>query len=129
MLLAALSRLLPRQRWSSFLVTPATLLRWHRELITDKWTYPHKKPGQPPIPQETRELILRLAQENPLWGHRRVQGEPARLDITVSAATVRAVLRRGKVPPGPNGHTTAGPSFLRAQTSGRCCHVAGGASL
>ncbi|MFD0503636.1 integrase [Streptomyces chiangmaiensis] len=53
-LLVALSRLLPRQRWSSFIVTPATLLRWHRELIADKWTYPHKRCGRPPIPEETR---------------------------------------------------------------------------
>lgn len=86
MLVAALSRLLPRERWSSFFVIPATLLRWHRELIADKWTYPHKRPGRPPIHEETRRLILRLARENPLWGHRRVQGELARLGITVSAA-------------------------------------------
>lgn len=66
-LLAALSRLLPRQSWSCFFVTPATLLRWHRELIACKWTYPHKSPGRPPISEETRELILRLARENPLW--------------------------------------------------------------
>lgn len=98
-LLAALSRLLPRDRWSSFFVTPATLLRRHRELVADRWTYPHKRPGRPPIPEEKRELILRLARENPLWGHRRVQGELARLGITVSAATVRAVLRQGNVPP------------------------------
>ncbi|MGW2939592.1 hypothetical protein ACWDA7_49775, partial [Streptomyces sp. NPDC001156] len=73
-LLAALSRLLPRQSSSSFFVTPATLLRRHRELIADRWTYPHRRPGRPPISVETRELILRLARENPLWGHRRVQG-------------------------------------------------------
>jgi hypothetical protein len=75
MLLAALSRLLPREHWSSFFITPATLPRWHRELVADKWTYPHKSPGRPPIPPKTRELILRLARENPLWGHRRVQGD------------------------------------------------------
>jgi hypothetical protein len=110
-------RLLPRKRWSSFFVTPATL-RWHRELIADRWTYPHKRPGRPPIPQETRELILRLARENPLWGHRRVQGELARLGITVSAATVRAVLRQGNVPPAPRRARDTWASFLRAQASG-----------
>ncbi|MGW7003400.1 integrase core domain-containing protein [Streptomyces sp. NPDC054933] len=117
-LLAALSRLLPRERWSSFIVTPATLLRWHRELVADAWTYPHKRPGRPPIPEETRELILRLARENPLWGHRRIQGELALLGITVSAATVRAVLRRGKVPPTPQRARDTWASFLRAQASG-----------
>ncbi|MGW1802958.1 helix-turn-helix domain-containing protein, partial [Streptomyces sp. NPDC001984] len=117
-LLAALSRLLPRGRWSSFFVTPATLLRWHRELIADRWTYPRKMPGRPPIPAETRELILRLARENPLWGHRRVQGELARLGIAVSAATVRAVLRQDNVPPAPQRARDTWASFLRAQASG-----------
>ncbi|GGN96110.1 hypothetical protein GCM10011579_097180 [Streptomyces albiflavescens] len=117
-LLAALSRLLPRQSWSSFFVTPATLLRWHRELIAGKWTYPHKSPGRPPIPEETRELILRLARENPLWGHRRVQGELARLGITVCAATVRSVLRQGNIPPAPQRAHDTWASFLRAQASG-----------
>ncbi len=117
-LLAALSRLLPKKRWSSFIVTPATLLRWHRELVADAWTYPHKRLGRPPIPEETRELVLRLARENPLWGHRRVQGELARLGITVSAATVRAVLRQGNVPPAPQRARDTWASFLRAQASG-----------
>lgn len=113
-----MSRLLPRQSWSSFFVTPATLLRWHRELIAGKWTYPHKSPGRPPISEETRELILRLARENPLWGHRRVQGELARLGITVCAATVRSVLRQGNIPPAPQRAHDAWASFLRAQASG-----------
>ncbi|MFB7669515.1 glycoside hydrolase family 9 protein [Kitasatospora sp. NPDC056138] len=117
-LLAALSRLLPRERWSSFFVTPATLLRWHRELIADRWTYPRKRPGRPPIPQQTRELVLRLARENPLWGHRRVQGELARLGITVAAATVRAVLRQGNIPPAPKRAQDSRSVFLRTQASG-----------
>ncbi|WP_405784230.1 integrase core domain-containing protein [Streptomyces sp. NBC_01378] len=117
-LLAALSRLLPKERWGSFFVTPATLLRWHRELVADTWTFPHKKPGRPPIPQETQELILRLARENPLWGHRRVQGELARLGVAVSAATVRAVLRRAKVPPAPQRARDSWASFLHVQASG-----------
>ena len=117
-LLAALSRLLPRDRWSSFFVTPGTLLRWHRELVADRWTYPRKRPGRPLIPEETRELILRLARENPLWGHRRVQGELARLGITVSAATVRAVLRQGNVPPASQRARDSWSAFLRVQASG-----------
>jgi putative transposase len=117
-LLSALSRLLPRERWSSFFVTPATLLRWHRELVADAWTYPHKKLGRPPIPEEARQLILRLAHENPLWGHRRIHGELTRLGIAVSAATVRAVLRQGKIPPAPRRARDTWASFLRVQASG-----------
>ena len=68
-MLSALSRLLPRPRWATFLVTPATLLRWHRTLIARKWTYPRRRPGRPPVQAEIRALVLRLANENPSWGH------------------------------------------------------------
>src|SRR3954468_21703638 len=61
--LAALSRLLPRSRWPVFLVTPATLLRWHRRLIARHWTYPHTKPGRPPVSTQIRELVLQMAAE------------------------------------------------------------------
>jgi hypothetical protein len=77
--LAASSRLLPRPQWAAFFVTPATLLRWYRQLIARHWTYPHARPGRPPIDREIRELVLRLAAENSTWGHRRVQGALARL--------------------------------------------------
>ncbi|MFE9694053.1 hypothetical protein [Micromonospora sp. NPDC005806] len=69
MVLAALSRLLPRPRWSAFFVTPATLLRWHRELVTRRWTHSHARPGRPPVDKQVRDLVLRLAAENPTWGH------------------------------------------------------------
>ncbi|ABW13777.1 hypothetical protein Franean1_4397 [Parafrankia sp. EAN1pec] len=68
---AALSRLLPRSSWGSSFVTPATVLRWHRDLLARKWIYPRKSPGRPPVRREIRELVLRLAKENPTWGHRR----------------------------------------------------------
>src|SRR3954454_23960015 len=72
--LAGLSRLLPRSRWPIFFVTPATLLRWHRQLIARHWTYPHAATGRPPIATQIRDLARRLARENPRWGHRRVHG-------------------------------------------------------
>jgi hypothetical protein len=87
-LLAALSRVLPRHRWEAFLVTPATLLGWHRELVARKWTHHRKRPGRPSTRAEIRRLILRLAAENPTWGHRRIHGELLGLGYEVSPATV-----------------------------------------
>src|SRR5204862_3915712 len=82
--LAAASRVLPRDRWSAFMVAPATLLRWHRELVRRKWTFARRgRPGRPPIDPEVRELILRLARENPRWGCVRIQGELRKLGIWV----------------------------------------------
>src|ERR671939_365894 len=97
--LAALSRLLPRARWSVFFVTPATLLRWHRQLLARHWTYPHHRPGRPPVDPTIRALVLRLARENPTWGHRRVQGELARLGYRIAASTVWKILHQAGVTP------------------------------
>ena len=79
--LAALSRLLPRRRWTeAFAVTPATILTWHRRLVSRKWDYTaHRRPGRPPTAAAIKKLVIRMAAENPAWGHRRVQGTgPAR---------------------------------------------------
>jgi len=80
--LAAASRLLPRSSWRSFLVTPTTLLRWHRRLIVRRWTYGARR-GRPPIGGEIRALVLRLASENPRWGYHRIVGELRGLGIIV----------------------------------------------
>ena len=116
-LLALLGRALPRSAWRSFLVTPETLLRWHRAMVTRKWTQP-RSPGRPPLPAGTVELIVRLAQENPRWGYQRLQGELRKLGITVSATSIRAVLRRHHLPPAPRRASTSWRAFLRAQAAG-----------
>ncbi|SIM47110.1 helix-turn-helix domain-containing protein [Micromonospora cremea] len=113
--LAALSRLLPRQHWAAFFVTPATLLRWHRQLIARHWTYPHARPGRPPVDREIRELVLRLAAENPTWGHRRVQGELVRLGYPLAASTVWKILHRAGVDPAPRRTGPTWKQFLTAQ--------------
>jgi putative transposase len=113
--LAALSRLLPRTRWSAFFVTPATLLRWHRELLARHWTYPHAKRGRPPIDKQVRELVLRLAAENPSWGHRRIHGELVGLGYQVAASTVWNILHRAGVDPAPRRSGPTWKQFLTAQ--------------
>jgi putative transposase len=90
--LAALIRLLPARLRIHRLVTPGTLLRWHRRLITRKWTYPHRT-GRPPVSTEIVALIERLATENNSWGYKRIQGELLKLGHRVSASTVRLVLK------------------------------------
>ena len=118
-LLAALSRLLPRERWRAFLVTPATLLRWHREAGRRKWRAWRRQrgPGRPAMSAELVELIVRLGRENRSWGCVRVQGELAKLGIRVGATSVRRVLRRHGLGPAPRrGPTWA--EFLRAQALG-----------
>ena len=88
--LAALSRLLPRRRWAAiFPVTPATVLVWHRKLVSRKWDYTaRRRPGRPPTATAVKKLVLRMARENPTWGHRRVQGELVRLGHRIAASTV-----------------------------------------
>jgi transposase len=114
-LLAALSRLLPRARWSAFFVTPATLLRWHRQLLARHWSYPHRRSGRPPVAGEIRKLVLRLAGENPTWGHRRVQGELVGLGYQVAASTVWKILHRAGVDPAPQRNGPTRTQFLTAQ--------------
>ena len=99
--LAAASRALSRDRWASFMVTPQTLLRWHRELIRRKWNYRKEGPGQPPLDPDTADLIIRLGTENPRWGCVRIQGELRKRGIRVGASTIRRILRRAGLGPAP----------------------------
>jgi hypothetical protein len=114
LLLAALSRMLPRRSWKAFLVRPETLLCWHRRLVARRWTYPHRKRGRPPIGVEVRELVVRLARENPTWGYLRIVGEPRKLGIVVSATSVRNILAAAGIPPAPQRDRPSWRSFLRA---------------
>jgi putative transposase len=114
LVLTALSRVLPRRRWDAFLVRPETLLRWHRRLVARRWTYPHRRPGRPPIGREVRELVLRLARENTSWGYLRIVGELRKLGIDVSATFVRNVLTSAGVPSAPQRDRQSWRAFLQA---------------
>jgi putative transposase len=111
--LAAASRLLPRARWRSFIITPATLLAWRRRLVAKRWTYA-RPPGRPPIRREIRALVLRLARDNPRWGYQRLVGEMKGLGFAVSATTVRTWLREAGLGPVGTRRGMTWREFLRA---------------
>jgi putative transposase len=115
-LLAAIVRLLPRPLRMSRLVTPDTLLRWHRRLIRWRWTYPYRG-GRPPADARLAVLIEQMARDNPGWGYRRIQVELLGCGIRVSASTVRRVLKRLRIPPAPQRSRSTWRQFLRTQAS------------
>ena len=118
--LAALSQLIPRRRWAEvFAVTPATLLTWHRKLVARKWDYTsRRRPGRPSTAPAIRKLVIRLATENPTWGHRRVQGELVRLGHRIAASTVWQILHDAGIDPAPRRTGPTWKQFLTAQARG-----------
>jgi transposase InsO family protein len=119
MVLAWLAKLLPRDRWQTFLVTPATLPRWHRELVARPWTFPAAGCcDQRSLPEDTVDLVLRLGRENPWWGYLRIVGEAAMVGVSVSATSVRSILRRHGLGPAPRRGGPSWVDFLRAQAAG-----------
>jgi len=118
LVLAVLARLLPRERWSAFLVTPATLLRWHRDLVRRRWTYPHRPGRRRGLDSSVVDLVLRMARENPRWGYQLIAGECAKLDVAVSATSIRNILGRHRLGPAPRRSGPTWTQFLRARAGG-----------
>ena len=119
MWLAALSRLVPRRRWAKiFSVTPATIMAWHRRLVSRKWDYTARRhPGRPPTAAAIKKLVIRMAAENPTWGHRRVQGELNRLGHRIAASTVWQILHDAGLDPAPRRSGPTWRQFLTAQAT------------
>ena len=118
--LAALARLIPRRRWAAiFPTTPATLLAWHRRLAAGKYdTSKRRTPGRPPTGPGITRLVVRLAKENPLWGHRRIHGELTKLAVTVAPSTVWEILHAAGIDPAPRRSGPTWRQFLHAQAAG-----------
>ena len=117
---AALAPFIPRGRWTRVLpVTPATLLAWHRRLAGRKYdTSKRRKPGRPPTVRSIANLAVRLARENPQWGHRRIHGELTKLGVAVAPSTVWEILHAAGIDPAPRRAGPTWQQFLHAQAAG-----------
>jgi putative transposase len=115
-LLAAVACHLPRSSFGALVATPRTLFRWHRALVRRKWRQPAGR-CRPPLSAEVRELVLRLARENPRWGHRRICGELAKLGFRVSPTSIRRLLAQAKLEPAPRRSGPSWREFLRTQAA------------
>jgi putative transposase len=118
MLLAALARVLPRDRWRCLLVRPETVLRWHRQLVTGRARrWGRKSPGRPPTAKDLRDLVIRLARENARWGYLRIRGELKKLGHDLPATTIRDILRRAGIDPAPRRDGPSWAQFLSQQAT------------
>ncbi len=119
-LLGAIAAALPRSRRTGWLVTPDTLLRWHRRRVARHWTQPNRRPGRPPTSVELRRLTLRLASENPTWGYRRIHGELAGLGHRIASSTVWQILKANGIEPAPKRSEVTWSQFLHSQAAVAC---------
>ena len=119
-LLGAIAAALARPRRAGWLVTPDTLLRWHRRRVVGHWTQPQRPPGRPSTSAELRRLALRLAAENPTWGYRRIHGELAGLGHRLAASTVWQILKNARIDPAPTRSEVTWSQFLRSQAAVAC---------
>ncbi len=119
-LLGAIAAALPRPRRHGWIVTPDTLLRWHRRRIARHWTQPTRRPGRPPTSVELRRLVLRLASENPTWGYRRIHGELAGLGHRIASSTVWQILKTNGIDPAPERSDVTWSQFLHSQAAVAC---------
>ena len=113
--IAALTRLLPVRLRVGLIVTPSTILRWHRQLVARRWTTQPVRPGRPAVPAGIRALVIRLATENPTWGYRRIHGELTRRGYQIGASTVWKILTSSGIDPTPRRPGPTWTEFLRAQ--------------
>jgi putative transposase len=119
-LLGAIAQALPRSLRTGWLVTPDTLLRWHRRRVARHWTQPHRPPGRPSTAPALRRLVIEMATNNPTWGYRRIRGELVGLGNSVGASTIWRILKAHRIDPAPQRSTVTWTQFLKSQAAVAC---------